>query len=436
MNKSTIIAIIVILVVICGGAWFFWANKVPSADYKNATYIIEGQSVTLVNGKSEVAAAPGSAEKVVTQYFGNDATGDLNGDGVPDIAFILSQNSGGSGTFYYAVATLKTASGYQGTNAVLLGDRIAPQTTEIKDGQVIVNYADRNPGEPMTTQPSLGVTKYLIVQGATLSEAPKSFLYSCDGGKTITALYSEGTAKPATQAGGPPIPGGSAALTLSDGRTMTLAQTISADGVRYANADESFVFWNKGNGALVLENNQEKSFIGCIMVAPVSAGELSKIYSNGSDGFSIRLPADYPVDEKYKYQEFGPSKTISGIKFTIAPSVATGTNLASDTYLSVEEIPKTKNCTASLFLDNVKNTSMITDGSTTYSVASSTGAGAGNRYEETVYAMPGTNPCIALRYFIHYGVFENYPAGAVREFDHQALIEQFDAIRRTLILAP
>ncbi|MBV9159354.1 MAG: MliC family protein [Candidatus Kaiserbacteria bacterium] len=39
-----------------------------------------------------------------------------------------------------------------------------------------------------------------------------------------------------------------------DGREMTLPQTISADGGRYANADESFVFWNKGNTAFVQEN--------------------------------------------------------------------------------------------------------------------------------------------------------------------------------------
>jgi len=60
---------------------------------------------------------------------------------------------------------------YKGTNAILLGDRIAPQTTEIKNGQVIVNYADRAAGEPMTARPSVGVSKYLKVEGTTLVEA-------------------------------------------------------------------------------------------------------------------------------------------------------------------------------------------------------------------------------------------------------------------------
>jgi len=43
--------------------------------------------------------------------------------------------------------------------------------TEIQNGQIIVNYADRKAGEPMTTAPSLGVSRYLVVQGTTLSEA-------------------------------------------------------------------------------------------------------------------------------------------------------------------------------------------------------------------------------------------------------------------------
>ena len=43
-------------------------------------------------------------------------------------------------------------------------------------------------------------------------------------------------------------------LDLWDGRAITLPQARSADGARYANADESFVFWNKGNSALIQEN--------------------------------------------------------------------------------------------------------------------------------------------------------------------------------------
>ncbi|MEI6238543.1 MAG: hypothetical protein WCP15_03355, partial [bacterium] len=141
-----------------------------STNQKPISYIIAEQTVTLVNGESVLPAPAGSSAKVTTKYFGNSATGDLNGDGISDIAFILTQNSGGSGTFYYVVATFSTPDGFVGTNAVLLGDRISPQTTEIKNGQIIVNYADRKAGEPMTTSPSLGVSKYLRLIGNKLTD--------------------------------------------------------------------------------------------------------------------------------------------------------------------------------------------------------------------------------------------------------------------------
>jgi hypothetical protein len=163
------------------------------------------------------------------------------------------------------------------------------------------------------------------------------------------------------------------------------------------------------------------------------------LYASSTMGFSIYYPIGFTVDQNYSYQELGPGKDISGVKFTIPASLATGTNLGSDSYLSIEKIPQTGNCTANLFLGQQGSSPMIsqtlTDNGTTYSVASTTGAGAGNRYFETVYALTGTNPCVAVRYFIHYGVFENYPAGSITEFDQVTLLSKFDAIRRTLTIS-
>ena len=174
MDTRITISVLVAVAVI--GGWWYMANRtVPiaaTADYKNATYRIEGQAVTLMNGRAETPTAPGSASQVVTQYFGSLASGDVNGDGLSDVAFILTQNSGGSGTFFYVVVALKSGDGYTGTNAVLLGDRVAPQPTQVENGQVIVNYAERAAGEPMTARPSIGVSKYLSVVEGELVEVP------------------------------------------------------------------------------------------------------------------------------------------------------------------------------------------------------------------------------------------------------------------------
>ncbi|MFA5386445.1 MAG: MliC family protein [Candidatus Paceibacterota bacterium] len=256
--------------------------------------------------------------------------------------------------------------------------------------------------------------------------------YLCNGGKTIDATFYKEEQKP-VQPGQPPIPSGSVIVVLSDGRTYNLLQTISADGSRYANSNESFVFWSKGNGALVLENNVEKSYTGCMVLSP-DPGGLPQTYSNGTVGFSIRYPANYSINASYVYQELGPGKNISGIKFTIPSSTALGTNLSSfDTGVSIEFIPATQDCNANLFLFGNNNAQNITDNGRDYSFASTTGAGAGNRYEEDVWAIPYTNPCIAVRYLVHSTVLENYPTGTVKIFDRQALLSQFDDIRQTLV---
>lgn len=96
-------------------------------------------------------------------YFGNEASGDLNGDGKDDKVFLIVQKSEGSGTFYYAIASIQTDKGYKNTNPFFIGDRIAPQSTSIVSREIYINYAERKQGEPMTTPPSQGATLLLKV---------------------------------------------------------------------------------------------------------------------------------------------------------------------------------------------------------------------------------------------------------------------------------
>jgi hypothetical protein len=159
----------------------------------------------------------------------------------------------------------------------------------------------------------------------------------------------------------------------------------------------------------------------------------NQIYTNNLFHFSLCLPPGYAVNQ-YAYQELGPDQDILGMKFTIPKETAAGTNLSGDSYFSVEGIPSTPTCSASLFLDTGAKVSTVTDNGVNYSKGILNGAAAGNRYDETVYALPGTNPCLAIRYFIHYGVIDNYPAGMVKEFDETTLVSQFDKIRETLVV--
>jgi len=43
-------------------------------------------------------------------------------------------------------------------------------------------------------------------------------------------------------------------------------------------------------------------------------------------------------------------------------------------------------------------------------------------------------PLYGSAYFVHYGAIENYPQGAVKEFDKAGLLSLFDQIRQTLVI--
>ena len=152
---------LIALIIIALVGWFLLGRHVvapttQNADYKTVTVTIDAKPVKIgENG---------------TQYFGNELKKDLNGDGREDVAFIITSQPGGSGTFYYLAGAIATSSGYVGTDAVFIGDRIAPQTTESGPGrEVIVNYADRKPSDPFTTPPSVGKSLYLLLDPSTLT---------------------------------------------------------------------------------------------------------------------------------------------------------------------------------------------------------------------------------------------------------------------------
>ena len=138
-------------------------------DPLNTSYTIDGKSVALQNGKATIQA-PNSTEKITVMVWGQPTYGNLRGNSDKDASVILEQTGAGSGVFYYVAASLVVPEGYTGTNAELLGDRIAIQGTLINNQIINVNFADRKPGEPMTTQPSVGVSKYYKVEKGKLVE--------------------------------------------------------------------------------------------------------------------------------------------------------------------------------------------------------------------------------------------------------------------------
>ncbi|MEJ0041342.1 MAG: hypothetical protein WDM81_03645 [Rhizomicrobium sp.] len=133
------------------------------------------------------------------------------------------------------------------------------------------------------------------------------------------------------------------------------------------------------------------------------------------------------------FDALGPGRAIKGVAFQIPASLAAGTNLGGDTKLSVESLPG-RDCTPAQFVDPAENAHRLDADGRVYSVATSADAGAGNRYETTVFVLDGTSPCLAVRYFIHSSAIENFDPGTVKPFDRAKLAAAFDRIRATLTL--
>lgn len=68
-------------------------------------------------------------------------------------------------------------------------------------------------------------------------------------------------------------------IKINEDTSYDLEQVISASGARYANTDESFVFWNKGNTAFI-EENGEITFEDCVLKEEEIKDEDSVVNNN------------------------------------------------------------------------------------------------------------------------------------------------------------
>jgi membrane-bound inhibitor of C-type lysozyme len=119
----------------------------------------------------------------------------------------------------------------------------------IVGGFFLYSYQKQNIAK---TQPESKPTQAPVVNS---SVAPIiSTQYSCEADKSITAVFDNSSSVKTVD------------LTLSDGKTLTLIETPSASGARYANEDESIVFWSKGDTAFI-EENGEQTYTNCVVTS-------------------------------------------------------------------------------------------------------------------------------------------------------------------------
>jgi heat shock protein HslJ len=236
-----------------------------TTDVHAGTYILEGQAITLKDGHYEAPVAPGSAQEISVDYFGNDAVGDLNGDGVPDRVFLITMDSGGTGTFFYVVALVTDPAGNKGSEAYSIGDRIAPQTISIdKNGVITVNYADRAAGQSFADQPSVGKTLRLKLDPTTMrfgivandfegEASPASMSLTMKTWNWIDVTYNDGTRIPAKDPS-------QFKLDFKEGGTFSASTDCNGIGGNYSISSSSLSFSDMLGTLMYCQGSQEQDF--------------------------------------------------------------------------------------------------------------------------------------------------------------------------------
>jgi len=258
---------------------------------QNATYIIDGAAVTLVAGEVVTEMTVDGAEQTITTYFGNEVEVDLNNDSREDIVFLLTQSTGGSGTFFYVVAALNTEAGWQGSQGFLLGDRIAPQTTELSQNPshqnvIVVNYIDRAANEPMTEQPSVGSSVWLKLDTETLSWGTVEQDFPGEANPDMMSLQMKSWSWVQTtyNSGDSLTPADADTFTLifMDDDTFSATTDCNTVGGQYDTNDNQISFTNLFVTEMFCEDSQEREF-----VAMLSAVETYSFTTQGTLVFDL-----------------------------------------------------------------------------------------------------------------------------------------------------
>lgn len=260
-----------------------------SDDPFNATYLIEEVSYALKDGSIEVSVVPGSASLTRIKLFGEPAYGDVDSDGDDDAVVLLTVDTGGSGTFFYGALAINNNGDYIGTDTILLGDRIAPQSYRIVDGKGEINYVVRAYGESMDTRPSIGKTLLIkhdqetnrLIEIAVNFEGeanPDMMTLTMNPWVWVVVDYTEGISVSPNKVG-------DFVLTFTDEGTVSAITDCNSMSGSYTEHDGQIIFESLAMTKMFCENSQEDVFADILNNTEsfefTSKGELKLLFNGG-----------------------------------------------------------------------------------------------------------------------------------------------------------
>ncbi len=168
VKRCLCMAVVLLMLQSCTGSGHL--HKVgPSASCAaNTTYTgILDYPVTLVNGRWEGEPfVPGGASRLLVGLMDGFAlSGDLDGDDQDELAVVLWESSGGSGTFYYLAVLGDQGSGCVNMGTSLIGDRIRVEGGRIGDGKIELHVVRQGPDDPACCPSQRGVMSWRLRHG-------------------------------------------------------------------------------------------------------------------------------------------------------------------------------------------------------------------------------------------------------------------------------
>jgi membrane-bound inhibitor of C-type lysozyme len=253
--------------------------------------------------------------------------------------------------------------------------------------------------------------------------------YSCDSNASIRATFEIPTQTTAT---------GSVTLALSDGRNVTLPQTMSGSGIRYetgAHTPQDIVFSSEGDNAFLTEN-EKTTYNNCIAGTSTSSAAGTQIFTDQGKTFSFSYPSVFSISGGgVGYStDWMVNATTSGlllVKATLPNSFEPTTNFAGATVTvgtSADPTAISECLTYAAGGNGVKKSSVTING-ITYTKFVTSDAGAGNLYQTTSYRVVRNSQCYVVEYTIHSSNIGNYsPDQGIKAFDQSKVQNALEAI--------
>lgn len=160
-------------------------------------------------------------------------------------------------------------------------------------------------------------------------------------------------------------------------------------------------------------------------------GTPSVMYQDPQYGFSIYYPST-TILKSTGFDGFLPLTQTPVIAFTLSRGLFQGTNLnEAGVYIGATTTPSiVSSCTEpSSQGDETEASSTATVNGTAFNVFDSTGAAAGNIYQEKTFRTVENGTCFELVEMLHSGQLANYPAGTIVAFDQA----QFSGILEAMV---